>query len=164
MGLFDTQAKSAFDMAQDHLSGQEAVLEQLQLLVEGQDTNVLQLAITDINADPGLQKDFPTPGSQRWLIHRIATGGNVELKSEAIEDVADFNPNRLGGTIVNWGETVVVLFLALASTAKSQGGIAQVVLEPKGGSWDFRLGNLFWCGSVSAKSLAGAGKVSLAEV
>lgn len=142
----------------------EEALNQLGLLVEAADTSTMQLAVTNVGDDPALQKDFPTPGSQRWIVHRLATGGTLLLPAGVPTDALGPNVNRLGGTIVNWGTTVVVLTLANAATDVAQEGLAEIVLNPEGGSWDFRLGNLMWCGAVSAESLVGEGKLSIAEV
>lgn len=163
MAMFG-QAQGAMEMAQDALRTQEEMVTMLRLLVDAQDTQVMQLGVTNVSTDPGLQKDFPVAGSQRQIIHRIAAGGLALLAAGVPTDVLPPNVNRLGGTIVNWGETTVVLTLASAATDNSQEGLAEVVLNPNGGSWDFRLGNLTWCGAISAEALAGEGKLSVAEV
>lgn len=138
--------------------------EVMDLILEALDTRTEQLCVTDISTDPGLQKDFPVKGAQRWVVHRLAVGGLRELVAATPTDILPANVNRLGGTIVNQGATTVILTLATAATDAAQEGLAEIVLEPAGGSWDFRLGNLLWCGSVSAEALAGAGKVTVAEV
>jgi hypothetical protein len=125
----------------------------LDLILEALDTRVEQIAVTDVSTDPGLQKDFPTPGSQRWILHRTPDGRTLALPTE-LTDVLPANVNRLGGTIVNSGAKPARLYLATVSTKNA--GSAPVWLGAEGGSWDFRLGNLLWSGSVCAIALGGA--------
>lgn len=161
MGLFDGTSPAGLAGRADHaLSRLDEVMD---LILEALDTRVEQLCVTDVSSDPGLQKDFPVRGAQRWVIHRLAVGGVRELVAATPTDVVAPNVNRLGGTIVNQGATTVVLTLASAAADVAQEGLAEIVLTPNG-SWDFRLGNILWCGTISAESLAGAGKITIAEV
>lgn len=146
------------DQALDRLN------EVMDLILEALDVRTEQICITDQSPEPGLQKDFPTPGSQRWIINRLATGGNVEIPEAIDTDVLVGNPNRIGGTIVNKGAKPVLLTLAKANAAKAQEGLAEIWLVAEGGSWDFRLGNLLWSGSISAKAEGGASILKVVEV
>jgi hypothetical protein len=134
----------------------------MDLILEALDTRVEELCIVDGNVEPGLQKDFPVKGAQRWIINRTPDGRNMPLASGEKTLILPFNVNRLGGTIVNSGERPVTLYLA--SLAGLGAGTATIVLEANGGSWDFRLGNLFWCGNIVAIANGGNSELSIAEV
>lgn len=162
MAMF--KAQDAMSMAQEHMSIQEQILASLHRLEDSMGTSTMQLAVAEIGVEPGLQKDFPVAGSQRQIINRLATGGLFTFAAATPTDILKANVNRLGGSIVNWGETTVIITLATAATDVAQEGLAEIVLSPKGGSWDFRLGNLMWAGSVSAESIGGEGKLGVAEV
>lgn len=144
------------DLALDRLN------EVMDLILEALDTNVEQICVTDDSSQPGLQKDFPVKGAQRWIIDRTPDGRNLPLENGVITPVLPANVNRLGGTLVNNGEKAITLYLAKPSQINA--GTATIILSANGGSWDFRLGNLFWCGSVTAKAVGGASEVSIAEV
>jgi hypothetical protein len=154
---------SSAGLAQRADSALERLNEVMDLILEALDTRVEELCITDQANEPGLQKDFPTPGSQRWIINRLATGGNFAI-GEADSDVLQANSNRIGGTIVNKGSKPVLLTLAPAAAAKSQDGLAEIWLAQEGGSWDFRLGNMLWCGSISAKAEGGETALKVVEI
>lgn len=158
MGMFgDTNGRSriaspagAMALAGEVADGMEAQTSILHQLLEAIDTGAEQVAITDEARDPVLQKDFPVEGISRWIIHRLATGGAFPIKL-ARSDILSTNANRFGGTIVNSGSNAVVLFLG--STKANEPGLAQIWLGANGGSWDFRLGNMLWCGNISARCL-----------
>ncbi len=115
--------------------------------------NPPSLAITDESAPPILNTDYPVKGSSRHVVPRKPVGGLVEVPniSEFVSALIA-NSNRLGGTIVNRGPADVLLVLAPFQEAST---VAQgpIFLTGDGGSWDFRLGPLLWCGSVSAIAL-----------
>jgi hypothetical protein len=134
----------------------------MDLILEALDTRVEELCIVDGNVEPGLQKDFPVKGAQRWIINRTPDGRNLPLVSGEKTLILPANVNRLGGTIVNSGERPITLYLA--AIAALGAGTATIILEANGGSWDFRLGNLFWCGNVVGVANGGNSEVSIAEV
>lgn len=134
----------------------------MDLILEALDTRVEELCIVDGIMEPGLQKDFPVKGAQRWILNRTPDGRNLPLVAGEKTLVLPANVNRLGGTIVNMGEKPVTLFLA--NLASLGAGTATIVLFANGGSWDFRLGNLFWCGNIVAVANGGNSELSIAEV
>lgn len=134
----------------------------MDLILEALDTRVEELCIVDGNVEPGLQKDFPVKGAQRWIINRTPDGRDLALEAAIKTLILPANVNRLGGTIVNKGEKPVTLFLAgLPSIGP---GTATLSLSAFGGSWDFRLGHLFWCGNVVAAAIGGNSELSITEV
>jgi hypothetical protein len=175
MGLFDGngehpapsrqalmgQAGIALGSVQEHMDRQSTALESI---LEAVDTGIEQLAVSNIAPDPALIKDFPVIGSERWIVHRAANGGKLELSSEDWEEVLPANVNRLGGSIVNYGATVVFLGLAPELDMDASAAHGMVALNALGGAWDLRLSNLTWCGSISGFSIGGAGKLAVVEV
>jgi hypothetical protein len=133
----------------------------LDLILEALDTRTEQLAVTDVSTDPGLQKDFPTKGAQRWIVHRLSTGGTFAAPTAQTLILAS-NPNRIGGTIVNAGGTDVRLILTDGKSGAA--GHGEIFLRAGGGSWDFRLGPLFWSGSISAIAEGAESKLTVVEI
>lgn len=132
------------------------------LVLEALDTQVQQIAVTDDSAVPSIQKDFPVKGAQRWILNRTPDGRNLPLPEAVKTLVLPSNVNRLGGQLVNMGAKNLILFLAKPSQLNA--GTATIILNANGGAWDFRLGNLFWSGSVTAEPIGGASEISIAEV
>lgn len=137
-------------------------VELLDLILEALDTGASQLCISDVAPQPGLQKDFPVMGAQRWILERTPDGRDLPLVAGEDTEILPANVNRLGGSIVNRGEKPVLLYLAKAS--QKGAGTATIYLAANGGSWDFRLGNLLWCGSITANAQGGVTTLSIAEV
>lgn len=132
------------------------LLEAIERILRSQPESV---AVSEKAPLPHLQPDFPFEGSSRWLLPRVASGGSFELSAAPATVLAD-NANRLGGTIVNAGEEPATLYLCDAEAAARPAGVGRIVLIA-GGSWDLRLGNLLWCGSVSG---VGEGQLAVVEV
>lgn len=160
MGMFNGDTQSMITQGPPLIDKANVVLD---LILEALDTKVSELAITNISNDPGLQKDFPTPGSQRWIIHRIANGGNVILTAATPTDIVKSNVNRLGGLIVNYGEKPVILTLASTATDLSQDGLGEIAI-PANGSWNFKISDAVWCGEVNAEAIGGESKLSVVEL
>lgn len=133
----------------------------LGLILEALDTNVQQIAVTDNSSDPALQKDFPVKGAQRWILHRTPDGRTLKVP-EALTEVLPSNVNRLGGTLVNSGTKPVRLYLATVPTKNA--GSAPIWLAGEGGSWDFRVGNLLWSGSICGECIGGESNLEIVEV
>lgn len=147
-----------FEAVQRHLSQQDTVIGLLERLATQEGPGLQTLAVTETEVGGGIEADFPVPGSRRWIIPRVATGGRFKIPNSLVT-LLEANNRRLGGTVVNVGEIDVELILANPTTATAQAGLGSIFLRAGGGSWDFRLGSLMWCGSVCAKALAEAGSV-----
>lgn len=108
------------------------------------------------------EKDFPVPGGERWMIQRSAIGGEVALPaSPVVTQILNANNRRLGGAVVNRGAKPLILVLGPAGGGF---GAGQLWLAPEGGSWDFRLGTIIWCGDVSGAGEGGATSALFTEV
>ena len=68
----------------------------------------------------------------------------------------------MGGRIVNTGSVAVTLYLT--ERAVPVVGVPAVWLAPSGGTWDMRLGNVLWCGNVSAIAASATSTLTVAEV
>lgn len=154
-----------YEMAERHfelLETQKLLLEEIR---NGAGPGVQTLAIAEQEVPAGIEVDFPVEGSSRWIVPRLATGGSFEIPGSANPvEILSHNNRRLGGTIVNRGEQDVMLTLASAATAASAQGLGQIFLKAGGGSWDFRLGSLLWCGSICGRSLSAEGQGSIVTV
>ena len=148
----------------DELSELMAIDAEQTLLTEIRDAlrgSAINVAISNHVTDPETIANFPVPGMQRLVLPKIATGGKLVVSSNAVASVLPHNPSRYGGTIVNVGEFEVTLILAGTDTAGAQNaGLGQIGLVAGGGSWDLRLGNLLWCGSISAQVAPGEAKAN----
>lgn len=158
MGMLNANTPS---LVQRGLNIAERLEQVLGLVLEALDTNVERIAVTDISSDPALQKDFPVQGAQRWILHRTPDGQSKAMK-EALEDVLPGNVNRLGGTLVNSGAKPIRLYLATVATQNK--GSAPIWLAAEGGSWDFRVGNLLWSGSICGQAIGGESTLEIVEV
>lgn len=142
--------------------GELALLEEIRDALQA---SVINLGVSNHVQQPITVADFPVQGAQRWVLPRIATGGRFEAPEGVGKAIVLLRHNaaRLGGTIVNVGEKEATIIL---SGEKEAGGaaLAQIGLVPGGGSWDLRLGNLPWCGSISAFGVGGATFLTVAEV
>src|SRR5512146_2982482 len=125
-----------FEAVQRHLSQQDTVISLLEQLATQEGPGLQTLAVTDTEVPGGIEIDFPIPGSRRWLVPRLATGGEFAIPKTLVSVLAA-NNRRLGGTIVNRGSADVKLILATPAAAASQGGLASIFLTAHGGSWDF---------------------------
>jgi hypothetical protein len=131
-------------------------------------SSVTQLCVTDREPAQFQMRNFPVPGAQRLIVRRPGQGGSYTLAANTPTLIAAANENRLGLTIVNGSAHAITLFgaadlLEPGSSSPLAGGAPQAIL-PAGATWDGRLGNLFWCGSVLAIDTAGGAVVSVWEV
>lgn len=159
----DAVAKG-YEYAERHFDLLETQRHLLEQIANGSGPGVQTLAIAEQEVPAGIEVDFPVEGSSRWILPRLATGGSFEIPTAEIVKILRHNNRRLGGTIVNRGENDLTLFLAGPNMAKSVQGIGQIFLKSGGGSWDFRLGSLLWCGSVSGIALVGTTIATIVEV
>lgn len=167
MGLMGPDSETiarGYELVDRHMALQQTTVELLQQIANSNNTGLQTLAITEREVPAGVEVDFPVEGARRWIIPRTATGGSFVIPANLVS-VLPANNRRLGGTVVNRGELDVLLILASPENASAQQGLAQVHLRAGGGSWDFRLGSLLWCGSVCAKTLVpGESTLTVAEV
>lgn len=142
------------------------VAAELQLLRQIRDTGragASQLVVSE-QAPPSITEvDYPVPGVKRWLIPREVGGGVFNLESEVWTSVIPGNRSRLGGSVVNKGATGLLIKLTSLGRA-TQPAHGVLWLAAKGGSWDFRLSDVVWAGSVVVFSEGGIGEVAVAEV
>jgi len=140
----------------------------LRRLVGQERARIEQLCVTDREPAQGDMNNFPAPGARRLIVKRTGSGGSFALTAAAPVEVVRGNEARLGGQIVVSGAGAVVLYLGADLLTPGGGtplseGVAQIWLNANGGSWDFRLGDLTWCGRVVAVAQA-ASSVTVAEV
>lgn len=124
--------------------------------------DIVEVAVGDIEHREMVLEQFPAAGSRRLVAYRSGTGNDSFPIPTTGAVVLNHNVGRLGGTIVNSGTNPVILYLCQAG--KAQAGAPAIFLAASGGSWDFRLGNLLWCGSVSAVAQVAASTLTIAEV
>lgn len=127
-------------------------LEEVRLLLEN---TALEVAV---GGSPNEREvhDSPVRGKTRLSISDRRVTGNDGLTLTAAAAallVVPELPGRLGGSIVNSGANPVTLYLS--APGRAQTGVGALWLAANGGSWDFRLGNVLWCGPVSAISALG---------
>lgn len=145
-----------------------AVVQRLgEQLVAGR-SSITQLCVTDREPAQLQMRNFPVPGAQRLIVRRPGQGGSYTLAANTPTLLCAANENRLGLTIVNAGAHAITLFgstdlLEPGSSSPLAGGAPQAILAA-GASWDGRLGNLQWCGSVLAVDTTGGATVSVWEV
>lgn len=163
LGPSAEQIQEGYELVQRHLDNQETTNQLLLDIANASGPGVQTLAITEHELGGGIEVDFPVEGGTRWIIPRLATGGSFAIPTELVT-LLSANNRRLGGTVVNKGEHDITLFLAGARAAGATSGIGEIFLKNSGGSWDFRLGSLLWCGGVSAISPEGASIATVVEV
>lgn len=154
------EARDAAHAIRGHLDTNGALLASILERLSNDQT----IAVSDSKAPIGPLDHFPSPDARRYALRRPSTGGQKALSAGVITDIVEANYHRLGGTIVNRGAVPVTLFLANAARASGEGGVGQLYLVQNGGSWDFRLGNLLWAGSVAAIAEAGASTLAIVTV
>src|SRR5581483_11085722 len=135
--------------------------ELLQALLGKERTDVLEVAVSDgLHREMVLER-FPVAGAKRVIANRTTTGNdNLGVPTTGVL-VVGANSARLGGLIVNAGATPVILYLNRSGLATPGAG---AIYLAAGASWDFRLGNLLWCGSVSAVAQGASSTLTLTEV
>lgn len=153
-GTDSAQVVQAVELAQQ--------TELLHTLVEHARTDLLQIAIGDMDAQELMLSNFPVAGSKRVIARRTGNGFDTLAVPTTGVLVLPANEGRVGGQIVNSGANAVILYLWEGGTAKP--GIPAIWLAPNGGSWDFRLSNIPWVGNVTAVAQTAASTLTVAEV
>lgn len=125
-------------------------------------SEVLEIGVGDVKYRQMVLDQFPVAGSKRVLAYRTGAGSDGIAVPTTGALVVVANEARLGGRIVNAGTNNAVLYLTDRPVPAS--GAPAIYLPSAGGAWDFRLGNLTWCGNVSAIALTGASTLTVAEV
>lgn len=148
---------------------QESSLELLRKISEGLRGSAAQLAVSNHVAQPVTMADWPVAGSTRLLLPRQAVGGQgggiMHIPSTSYTAILAHNPNRIGATIVCYGKGGAYLLLQdrPATTVIPQ-TMGVIGLNGEGGSWDGRLSNLTWCGSVTAIAVEEETTLTVVEV
>lgn len=125
-------------------------------------TDLIEVAVADSEHREMVLEKFPVSGAKRVLAYRTSTGTDGLAVPTTGVLVVSANTGRVGGQIVNSGSNAVILYLCAAG--KAQTGAGAIWLGAGGGSWDFRLGNVLWCGSVSAVAQVASSTLTVAEV
>lgn len=127
--------------------GSLAQIEHLLTLLTMQDeSDPAMLCVTDDEAPPQvLTKDFPYEGSVRAIVQRTPNAAKIPAVALASGLLFDSNVNRLGGFLVN--KSTVGLTLFFCNETGPTAGDGSIWIPPNG-NWDFKLGNILWCGHV----------------
>jgi hypothetical protein len=131
--------------------------------------DVMDIAVGDFTGQQLQLSNFPVSGSKRVVVMRTGNGNPSFAVPVTPVLVLPFNEGRLGGVIVNTGATAVTLFLTQNSVdadnpLQALAGVPAIWLAASGGSWDFRLGNVMWAGSVTAQASVSPSTLTIAEV
>jgi hypothetical protein len=147
-----------------HAEAQSRLLSSL--LAEAR-SDTLNLAVGDFNGQEITLEKFPVSGIKRLCIRRTGFGFPSFPVTTTPVVAVPVNEGRLGGTIVNTGANAVFLYLGAQITdavPQPEAGIPVIWLVANGGSWDFRLGNVLWAGSVTVVAAAATSTLTIAEV
>lgn len=125
-------------------------------------SDTLDVGVADYAYRQMVLDNFPVAGAKRVLVRRTGNGADTFPVPTTGALVLPDNAGRLGGTIVNSGANPVILYLCDGGAARP--GSPAIYLAANGGSWDFKLGNLLWCGNVSAVAQTAASTLTVAEV
>jgi hypothetical protein len=131
-------------------------------------SGVLEMSVSDAHRREMILSKFPITGAKRALVYRTGGGNDAVTVPTAtyatpVQSVVMLsNQARLGGRIVNTGSVAVTLYLT--ERAVPVVGVPAVWLAPSGGTWDMRLGNVLWCGNVSAIAASATSTLTVAEV
>ena len=145
-----------------HLRGVRAGLEKLS---KNLSSRLEQVAVvTDEFYSQEVLENVPVAGQNRYIVPRAGFGGLVALNSGAITLVLPPQLGRLGGTIVNYGASPVVLYLSGTGSVTNGIAVPALYLNGSGGSWDLKLSSVLWAGPVTAVAQGGASNLSVAVV
>jgi hypothetical protein len=133
------------------IGGLLAKLDNIERLLQAIATAPSHLA-TGANAHEQRLQNWPVQGQQRIIAPSRQRGGVIPITANTATSVINAEPGRAGLSIVNSGNNPVTLYLVGPG---SQGpGAAQLYLAA-GNSWDGRISDQPWAGSVSALSTLG---------
>jgi hypothetical protein len=131
-------------------------------------SGALETSVSDARGREMILSKFPITGAKRALVYRTGAGNDAIAVNAATYATAvpalvmTANEARLGGRIVNTGAAAVTLYLTERPVPVV--GVPAVWLAGSGGSWDLRLGNVVWCGNVSAVAATGTSTLTIAEI
>jgi hypothetical protein len=131
-------------------------------------SGTIEVGVGDIQFRQMVLDQFPVAGSKRILAYRTGNGsdaapvGTGTATAPINGQILPPNEGRLGGQIVNIGTNPVILYLTARPVPLP--GIPAIFLAASGGAWNFLLGNLLWCGNVSAVGQGGTSTLTVAEV
>lgn len=131
-------------LVDQHLSSMAEVEKLLGLIFNEGRSDPAVLCVGDVSMDLTVTKEFPYPGATRVIIPRTGEGPAVPATGSGLIFTA--NVNRLGGAIVNKAAAGATLVLS----DQNRTGAPSIWLAGNGGSWDFRLSGMTWCGNVFA--------------
>jgi hypothetical protein len=129
--------------------------------------STLEVGVGDQKFRQMVLDQFPVAGCKRIIAYRTGNGTDAQAVATATYAapinglVIPANEARLGGAIVNIGTVAVNLYLTDRPVPVV--GVPALQLAA-GGSWDFRLGSLVWCGNVSAVATSTTSTLTVAEV
>jgi hypothetical protein len=131
-------------------------------------SGALEMSVSDAHRRELILNKFPVTGAKRALVYRTGNGNDAvsvatatyATPAQAVVLIA--NQSRLGGRIVNTGANAVILYLTERPVPVV--GVPAVYLPANGGAWDLLLGNVLWCGNVSAVAQTATSTVTVAEV
>jgi len=130
-------------------------------------SGALEVSVSDGHKRELILHKFPVTGAKRALAYRTGTGADAVTvpATGALQAalVLASNQARLGGRIVNSGTNPVILYLTERPVPTT--GVPAIYLPTGGaGAWDFRLGNVCWCGNISALGQGGTSTLTVAEI
>jgi hypothetical protein len=130
-------------------------------------SGALEVSVADSHRRELVLHKFPVTGAKRALVYRTGAGADsipvAATGAPAGALVLPANQARLGGRIVNSGTNPVILYLTERPVPTS--GVPAIYLPGSGaGAWDFRLGNVCWCGNISALGQGGTSTLTIAEI
>jgi hypothetical protein len=130
-------------------------------------SGALEMSVSDSHRRELILSKFPVTGAKRALVYRTGAGSDgVTVPATGAAQAALVlvsNQSRLGGRIVNSGTNPVILYLTERPVPAA--GVPAIFLPTGGaGAWDLRLGNVVWCGNVSALGQGGTSTITVAEV
>ena len=143
----------------------------IEALLLGQRDDILQVVVGDFDRREAVLMDSPSTHAKRLIVPRFGLGGNgLAVPAGVVTEVCEQNEGRLGGLIVNTGTSPVRLYLAVPGDIGGTGNPLsnQAPNRPStylaaNGSFDFRLGNVLYGGTVCAAGVGGASTLDWLE-
>lgn len=156
-------AQMANVQAAVELAEQTAVLH---ALLAATRAGVLNIAVADNIQSELVMNEFPVSGAKRVIARRYGNGSDSFAVPTTGVQILPVNEARLGGVIVNAGANPVILYLTSQTTSAQSlpfKGKPALWLAASGGSWDFRAGNVTWCGAVFGVAQTAGTTITVAE-
>lgn len=149
--------------------------ELISALLAQERAEVLQVAVGNFDRRQAVLYDWP-PGAggrtKRLIVPRFGLGATgLAVPSATVTEVCEQNEGRLGGLIVNTGTFPCRLYFTTPGDIGGPGNVLspQATQRPctwlgaSGGSFDFRLGNVLYGGTICAAGVGGATTLDWAE-